>query len=71
MKEGIIVLVREPNVEIRFCNKSAEKIFGKPWPKTEDNKLMASDLSKPRFLRSKLVKENSDPQSQALHDRIE
>ena len=56
MREGVLVLVREPNYEIRFCNKATRKIFDKN--DHDDDKLTIGDLNQPKFIRSTLVKEN-------------
>ena len=56
MREGVLVLVREPNYEIRFCNKATRKIFNKN--DNDEDKLTIGDIHQPKFIRSKLVKEN-------------
>ena len=56
MREGVLVFVKEPLSEIKFCNKATEKIFDISSEKQES--ITVEALNQPRFLRSKLVKEN-------------
>ena len=60
MREGVLVLIRDPQkcitTEIKFSNKSSEKIFGTS--DREDTSILVSDLSQCRFQSSKLLKEN-------------
>lgn len=51
-----MVLLTEPVSKIKFYNKAAERIFDLD-PETRDA-LTVEDLNKPRFLPSKLIKEN-------------
>lgn len=51
-----MVLLTEPVSKIKFYNKAAERIFDLD-PEARDA-LTVEDLNKPRFLPSKLIKEN-------------
>ena len=60
MREGVIVLLRGPTAadsEIKFCNKSAEKIFEKN-STSENQTLTVKDFSLPKFIPSKMVEGN-------------
>ena len=60
MREGVLVLIRNQgeakDTDIKFFNKSFLKIFDAL--KREDTEIRVSDLKKPRFFASKLLKEN-------------
>ena len=60
MREGVLVLIKNKGLnrdtDIKFYNKSFLKIFDTL--KREDTEIRVSDLQKPRFLPSKLLKEN-------------
>ena len=59
MREGVIVLFRgtAADPEIKFCNKSAEKIFEKN-STNENETLTVEDFSQPKFIPSKMVEGN-------------
>ena len=63
MREGVLVFVKAPLSEIKFCNKATEKIFDIQSEKQES--ITVGDLNQPRFLRSKLFKENIVQDSQS------
>ena len=64
MREGVIVLLRGPaaaDSEIKFWNKSAEKIFEKTNSNTNETTtqiLTVNDFSLPKFIPSKMVEGN-------------
>ena len=64
MREGVIVLLRGPaaaDPEIKFWNKSAEKIFEKTNSNTNETTtqiLTVNDFSLPKFIPSKMVEGN-------------
>ena len=62
MREGVLVLIRDPHnlaqgtSEIKFSNKSSEKIFDTLDRSTSD--LTIDDLKLPRFMPTRLLKEH-------------
>ena len=61
MREGVLVLIRDPEesvtTEIKFSNKSSEKLF-RSVDREEKTAIQVSDLSQGRFISTKLLKEN-------------